>query len=46
VTGEPLTPEEYEKHLSETLPTPEDQKHVADMMREPGWIVPREALTT
>jgi hypothetical protein len=46
VTGDPLTAQEYEKHLSETLPTPEEQKQVADMMREPGWIVPREALAS
>jgi benzoyl-CoA 2,3-dioxygenase component B len=46
VTGDPLTAQEYEKHLLETLPTPEEQKQVAEMMREPGWIVPREALTS
>jgi benzoyl-CoA 2,3-dioxygenase component B len=46
VTGDLLTPEEHEKHLQETLPTPEEQQKVAKLMREPGWIAPRESLTS
>jgi hypothetical protein len=46
VTGELLTAAEYEKHLTETLPTPEEQKFVADLMHEPDWIAPRESLTS
>ena len=46
VTGDFLTPEEHEKHLQETLPTPEEQQKVAKLMREPGWIAPRESLTS
>ena len=42
----PLTPEQYETHLAETLPTPEEKKFVADLMREPDWIAPRDAVTT
>lgn len=44
VTGEVLTSEEYEKHLKETLPTPEEQQWIARLMHEPDWIAPREAL--
>ena len=45
VTGEVLTPAEYEKHLIETLPTPAEQESVMSLMREPDWIAPRESLT-
>jgi len=46
VTGEPVTAAEYEKHLTETLPTPEEQQFIARLMHEPGWIAPRETLTS
>jgi hypothetical protein len=46
VRGELLTAEEYAKHLAETLPSPEEQKFVADLMKEPDWIAPREAVTS
>jgi benzoyl-CoA 2,3-dioxygenase component B len=46
VTGEPLTAEEYEKHAAENLPNEEEKKFISDLMREPGWIAPREELTT
>jgi benzoyl-CoA 2,3-dioxygenase component B len=42
--GEVLTPAEYEKHAAEVLPNEEEKKFVADLMREPGWIAPRESL--
>jgi len=45
VTGELLTPTDYEKHLAETLPSPAEQQAVMSLMREPGWIAPRETLT-
>jgi len=45
VTGEPLTAEEYEKHIAEVLPNEEEKAFVRDLMREPGWIAPREELT-
>ena len=32
-------------HLTETLPTAEEKKFVADLMREPDWIAPRESVT-
>jgi benzoyl-CoA 2,3-dioxygenase component B len=44
VSGELLTSAEYEKHLSETLPTPQEQKFIAALMHESGWIAPRESL--
>jgi benzoyl-CoA 2,3-dioxygenase component B len=46
VTGEPLTPEEYAKHIAEVLPNEEEKKFISDLMREPGWIAPRDAVTT
>ncbi len=44
VTGEPLTIAEYEKHVAEVLPSAEEKKFVADLMKEPGWIAPRDAV--
>jgi len=46
VTGEPLTAEEYERHVAETLPNAEEKKFVADLMKEPGWIAPRESVAS
>jgi benzoyl-CoA 2,3-dioxygenase component B len=46
VTGEPLTAEEYEKHVAENLPGAEEKKFVAGLMREPGWIAPREQVSS
>ncbi len=46
VRGALLTPEQHEKHLLETLPSEEEKKFVIDLMREPGWIAPRESITT
>ncbi len=46
VTGEPLTAEEYEKHVAENLPNAEEKKFVADLMREPGWIAGRDAVAS
>ncbi len=45
VRGDLLTPEQYEAHLAETLPTAEEKRFVADLMREPDWIAPRESVT-
>ena len=39
ITGEKLSPEAYEKHLREVLPTEEDEQRFADLIKEPGWIV-------
>lgn len=38
VTGELLSPEAYKKHLSEALPTPEDETVLADIMKEKDWV--------
>jgi len=46
VEGEPLTPEQYAEHLARVLPDEEEKKFVAGLMREPGWIAPRESITT
>ncbi len=42
VTGELLTPVEYEQHAKEVLPLPEDVKLVNDIeATEPKWIAPK-----
>jgi benzoyl-CoA 2,3-dioxygenase component B len=46
VTGEKLSPEAYEKHLADVLPTELEKTFIKDLMREPGWIAPRESVTT
>lgn len=46
VTGERLSPEEYRRHTTEVLPTEEEKREVFRLMREPGWIAPRESLTS
>ena len=45
VRGELLTPEAYAKHEAEVLPNEEEKQFVRDLMREPGWIAPREEIT-
>jgi benzoyl-CoA 2,3-dioxygenase component B len=46
VTGERLTPEQYEKHLSDVLPNESDKAFIRNLMKEPGWIAPRSEITT
>jgi benzoyl-CoA 2,3-epoxidase subunit B len=46
VGGEMLEPAAYRRHLDEALPNEEEKKLVADLMREPDWIAPRESITT
>lgn len=42
VTGELLSPDEYEQHLQEVLPSPEDIRLVNDIQaNEPKWIAPK-----
>jgi benzoyl-CoA 2,3-dioxygenase component B len=38
VTGELLSPEAYKKHLTETLPTEDDEKVLADIMKNKDWV--------
>jgi hypothetical protein len=38
VTGELLSPDAYEKHLRETLPTEEDEKILADIIKGKDWV--------
>jgi hypothetical protein len=45
VTGELLSPERYQAHLAETLPADEEKTFIRDLMKETGWIAPREAVT-
>ncbi|HEY7574917.1 MAG TPA: Phenylacetic acid catabolic protein [Thermoanaerobaculia bacterium] len=46
IRGEKLTEEEYAKHAAEVLPNDEEKRFVENLMREPGWIAPRESITT
>jgi benzoyl-CoA 2,3-dioxygenase component B len=42
VHGELLEPEEYEEHLRQVLPQPEDVKLMADIQaNEPRWVAPK-----
>jgi benzoyl-CoA 2,3-epoxidase subunit B len=41
VDGRLLTQEEYEKHLAAVLPTQADEKELAELTRESGWIEPK-----
>ena len=45
VRGERLSAEAYAKHAGEALPNEEEKQFVRDLMREPGWIAPREEVT-
>jgi benzoyl-CoA 2,3-dioxygenase component B len=45
VTGEELTPDAYEKHAAAVLPNAEEKQAIRSLMREPGWIAPREEIT-
>jgi benzoyl-CoA 2,3-dioxygenase component B len=42
VTGEPLSAEEYAKHLRDVLPSPEEDQFVINLEKEKGWIVDPE----
>jgi benzoyl-CoA 2,3-dioxygenase component B len=42
VDGQPLSPEAYEKHLKEVLPSPEDDEWVISIEKEKGWIIDPE----
>ena len=43
--GELLDPQAYAKHAAEALPNEEEKQFIRDLMREPGWIAPREEIT-
>jgi len=45
VRGDLLSPEAYAKHAAEMLPSEDEKKFIHDLMREPGWIAPREEIT-
>jgi benzoyl-CoA 2,3-dioxygenase component B len=38
VTGELLAPQAYDKHLSEVLPTPEDEKILSEIINGKDWV--------
>lgn len=42
VDGEPLSPEEYEKHLKEVMPSEADDEFIISLEKEKGWIVDPE----
>ena len=39
VTGELLAPEQYQKHLAEVLPGPEDERVLGDIFKEKDWVL-------
>ncbi|TAJ75399.1 hypothetical protein EPO44_22030 [bacterium] len=39
VRGEPLSTEEYQKHLAEILPTPEDEHLSDEIFKEKDWVL-------
>lgn len=41
VTGEELTPEKFQQHLKETLPTAADYALLKDIFKDPEWIADR-----
>lgn len=45
VTGELLTPEEYERHLAEALPSPADVERLRSIFAEGDWIAPKKATS-
>lgn len=38
VTGEKLTEEQFQQHLRDTLPRPEDYATLKDIFKDPTWI--------
>jgi benzoyl-CoA 2,3-dioxygenase component B len=44
-TGDKLTPEAYEKHVGEALPTEEDGAILADIFKSKDWIEPKKSRT-
>jgi benzoyl-CoA 2,3-dioxygenase component B len=46
VRGEQLTPEAYERHLAEALPTAEDEALLNDIFKQKDWIEPKKAGAT
>ena len=42
--GKLLDPQAYAKHAGEALPNEEEKQFIRDLMREPGWIAPREEI--
>ncbi|HVA38660.1 MAG TPA: Phenylacetic acid catabolic protein [Candidatus Dormibacteraeota bacterium] len=41
VDGRPLSEEEYAAHLREVLPTDEDERILAELFKNPEWILPK-----
>ena len=39
-TGEVLSPEAYAKHLEETLPTAAVKAKLAELYKQPDWVLP------
>lgn len=41
IDGRPLPAEEYERHLKAVLPSAEDEKELAPIFKQGGWIAPK-----
>ncbi|MBI3956484.1 MAG: hypothetical protein HY340_00640 [Candidatus Kerfeldbacteria bacterium] len=46
VTGERLSPEDYERHLADVLPTAKDRETLADIFTKNDWIAPKRPAVT
>lgn len=42
VEGEPMESSEYKEYLAKVLPTTEDEKLLAELTRDPGWITEKK----
>ena len=38
VTGELLSADAYKKHVAETLPTPEDEAWLSEIIKQKDWV--------
>jgi benzoyl-CoA 2,3-epoxidase subunit B len=39
-SGELLSPEAYQKHLEDTIPTPADKAKLSELFKQPDWVLP------
>jgi hypothetical protein len=39
INGEVLSPEDYKRHLEEVLPNANDKTRLAQIFKEPGWVL-------
>jgi benzoyl-CoA 2,3-dioxygenase component B len=42
IDGNPMSAEEYDRHLKEVLPGPEDYRVLEDIFKNPDWVAPKQ----